>query len=84
MLFDLFADPVGVTLGEAYIGYEENARVYVGSVAENRVDIRSPRMFPCSEIGHADTHLAFTELKDRTAHKGFDDVGRTGADLACT
>ena len=39
MLFDLFADPVGVTLGEAYIGYEENARVYVGSVAENGVDI---------------------------------------------
>ena len=35
VLFDLVADPVGVALGDAYVGYEEDPRVYVGRVGKD-------------------------------------------------
>ena len=84
VLFDLFADPVGVALAEAYIGYEQDARVYAGRIGEHGADICFPGVFSRAEVGHADAHLALAELQDRAAHEGFDDVCSTGADLACT
>ena len=82
VLLDLLADPVCLALGDAYVGYEENSCVYVGSMCQNRIDVCLPGGFSCAEVGHAETHLTFAEDEYGTAHDGFDDVGCAVSDLA--
>ena len=42
VFFDLFADPVCLALGDAYIGYEEDSRIDVAAVSQNGVDVCLP------------------------------------------